>query len=316
MRRDARTPVRSLDEEEIEQLLALAKRALWGTPELRRRLQAAKLNIVPSNFYSTIPSLDEIEKTFEQRYERAGPFHSPRVFDQQRMAAFLEELRPHTAGFAPPVEGDLDDPQGFFWENGAFTGLDAMAYWCMLRKFKPQRVVEIGSGFSTLVADAALRANGSGTQVLIEPYPKPWLERLPTVEAIHRRPVQSYEPRELVETVESGDLWFIDSTHTVKIGSDCLMIYLMTMPELRKPMLVHAHDIFLPFGFPPKKAAEKHIYWTEQYLLYAYLLDNPRAEVLFGSMYASRLLRQQAASLLPPEARPSGGSIWFRLAPP
>lgn len=299
----------------MEQLLALAKRALWGSPAVRRRLQEAKLNIVPANFYSTVPSLAEIENSFERRYDASGPYADPRLIDTARMAAFLEELLPYAAEFASPAAGDPEHPAGFFWENGAFTGLDAMAYWCILRKYRPQRVVEIGSGFSTLVADAALRANGSGSQVLIEPYPKPWLAGLSTVAAIHKKPVQDYEPAELVELVEGGDLWFIDSTHTVKIGSDCLMIYLLAMPGLRKPMLVHAHDIFLPFGFPPKKAAERHIYWTEQYLLYAYLLDNPRAEVLLGSACAGRLLREQAARLMPAGMAPAGGSLWFRLAP-
>jgi hypothetical protein len=313
MRKDARTPSNHLDEEEMEQLLALAKRALWGTPEVRRRLQAAKLNIVPANFYSTVPTFEEIEGSFERRYDASGPYCAPRLFDRARTAEFLAGLQNFAAEFAPPAAGDVEAPSGFFWDNGAFSGLDAMAYWCILRKFKPRRVVEIGSGFSTLVADAALRANGGGTQVLIEPYPKPWLERLPTVEAVHRRPVQSYEPQELIETVESGDLWFIDSTHTVKIGSDCLMIYLLAMPGLRKPMLIHAHDVFLPFGFPPRKAMERHIYWTEQYLLYAYLLDNPRAELLLGCHYASRLLAQEAAALMPSGRPPAGGSLWFRL---
>jgi len=302
-----------LSEKEFKTLVELARKALWSDPEQRRRLQAAKVNVVPSNFYSNIPSVEEIEGSFEQRFAARGPYHSPRLFDAARMGAFMEELRPFAEEFRPPDEGDDVLPQGYFWNNGAFTSLDAAAYYCVIRRFRPQRIVEVGSGYSTLVADAALKRNGSGSQVLIEPYPKPWLDSVATVETIHRKAVQEHAPEELLQIVESADLWFIDSTHTVKIGSDCLMLYLMVMPELRKDMLIHSHDVFLPFGFPPRKALERHIYWTEQYLLYAYLLDNPRAEVLFGSKYASVFQAAEAARLLPAGRKAGGGSLWYRL---
>lgn len=305
-----------LNEKEFRTLVALAKRALWTDPEQRRRLQAERLNLVPCNFYSTVPSVEEIENTFEQRFAERGPYRAPAVFDAARLDGFLQELLPFAAEFRPPDGGDAAQPREYFWDNGAFTSLDAAAYWCAIRRFRPRRIVEVGSGYSTLVADAALRRNGAGTQVLIEPYPKPWLESLATVEDIRRRPVQDHAPEELRDLVESADLWFLDSTHTVKIGSDCLMLYLMVMPSLRKEMLIHSHDVFLPFGFPPRKALERHIYWTEQYLLYAYLLDNPRAEVLFGSRYAAAFQAGTAARLLPPGRKAGGGSLWYRLRAP
>ena len=60
------------------------------------------------------------------------------------------------------------------------------------------------------------------------------------------------------------------------------------MPEIRQDLLVHTHDIHLPFSFTQNQVLEKHIYWTEQYLFYAYMLDNPKIKVLFGSAYAKK----------------------------
>jgi len=125
--------------------------------------------------------------------------------------------------------------------------------------------------------------------------------------------VQHIEVSDLVNLVESSDIWFIDSTHTVKIGSDCLYIYLKVMPEITKDIMVHSHDVFLPFGMPMKRALDKHIYWTEQYLLYAYILDNPKVEVLFGSAYASRILPNTLNKLMLNKYPGGGGSIWYKL---
>ena len=78
------------------------------------------------------------------------------------------------------------------------------------------------------------------------------------------------------------------------------------MPQITTDIIVHSHDIFLPFGMPKNWALEKHIYWTEQYLLYAYILDNPKVEVLYGSAYASQKLPDVIKNLMN-DKYPGGG---------
>ncbi len=301
-----------ITEEEFTTLVRLAKKALWSDQTTRKRLQEHRINITPANFYSNIPLIDDINNSFEYR-NRGEEIYNSGIFDARRMTQFMEIIGAYSHEFDPPKAGDEDDPAGFFWENPAFSYTDAMSYYCMLRHFKPERVLEIGSGFSTLVAHQALKMNGQGKLALIEPYPKAFLERLDTVDHIDQRFVQDIPVNELVTLVEDSDIWFIDSTHTVKTGSDCLYIYLLTMPAIKKDIIVHTHDVFLPYAPPKTKALEKHIYWTEQYLLYAYMLDNPKIEVLFGSAYAKEKIPDELSRLMGDKYPGGGGSIWYRL---
>lgn len=292
--------------------MRLAKRALWAPAEIRAALQAARVNVIPANFYSTVPTLDEVELSFEYRTPGAEIYNDGH-FDADRMAREITSLARFTAEFDPPVNGEPEGTSGFFWKNPAFSYSDAMSYYAMIRRERPARIVEIGSGYSTIVADLALRRNGFGTLVLIEPYPKPFLRRLETVERLIEMPVQDIPLTEMCALIESADIWFIDSTHTVKTGSDCLWIYLKVMPAIRRDITVHSHDIFLPFGFPKAQIRDRHVYWTEQYLLYAYMLDNPRVEVIFSSAFAQARLPCEMKGFMHDRYPGGGGSLWYRL---
>lgn len=307
-------PQTDLSPAEVRTLVGLARRALWAPQPTRRAIQAGRVNVVPANFYSAIPTLEDLDGSFERRHG-GGALFGAELFDPARIAATIGRLAAFAGEFDPPRAGNPEDPDGFFWDNPAFSYSDAMAYYCMIRAFRPRGVVEIGSGFSSLVADLALRRNGEGRLTLIEPHPRPFLSRLPTLDRLIERRVQDLPLDALAGMVAAAGCLFIDSTHTVKAGSDCLWIYLRLLPRLGTETLVHAHDIHLPFGMPAAYAADHHIYWTEQYLLCAYLLDNPRAEVLFSSAYALAELGESLRALMRGRCEPGGGSIWFRLGP-
>lgn len=306
----------SLTSEELRTLLALAKRALWGPHDVREKLQDQGLNIVPASFYSTIPSLKELAAGFEYTADAAGPYDDGKLFLRTRIEEFTGSLVDYASEFDPPIDVAPAGNDAFYWQNPAFSRLDAMAYYCTLRHFRPKRVLEVGAGFSTLVADEALRKNGSGEIIIIEPYPKPLLTGLASVSRIIERPVQSIPAPEMIRLVEDCDVWFIDSTHTVKAGSDCLYLYLKVMPYLESPVLCHSHDIFLPYGMPQRWIRDLHIYWTEQYLLQAYLLDNPKAQVLFGSNYVHRHLPELATRMMSGRFESGGSSLWYALNNP
>ena len=84
------------------------------------------------------------------------------------------------------------------------------------------------------------------------------------------------------------------------------------LPEITKKMLVHAHDVFLPYAQPQSKI-KNHIYWTEQYLLYAYLLDNPKTRALTGSYLCHRQFPEISKELMGGKYADGGGSFWFEL---
>jgi len=301
-----------LSKEEFKTLVQLSKKVIWSNPYIRKQIQEHKINIIPSNFYSNIPSIEDIETSFEYK-EPGAEVYNHHLFNKDKMNSIIEQLYGYADEFNPPTDGDADNPADFFWKNPAFSYSDAMMYYCMIRHFKPARILEIGSGFSTLVAQAALRKNQTGTLTLIEPYPKPFLKKLDTVDNLIESFVQNIRVHDMLGLVEQSDIWFIDSTHTVKTGSDCLYLYLKIMPQVTKDIPVHSHDIYLPFGYPHKLILEKHIYWTEQYLLYAYMLDNPKIEVLYSSAYAYAFLRNTLNRLMNQKYGSGGSSIWYLL---
>lgn len=310
---DEAGPVRPQKANAAAARLALQVRQLMWDQSARRAFHDAGVHLTRASFYSSIPSLAEVESSFEYAGDKA-PYADSAVFDDAAMLAFLDELQPFADEFAPPREGSGDDPQGFFWGNPAFSFSDAMSYWAVLRRVQPSTVVEVGSGFSTLIAKAALERNGGGRLICVEPFPKAWLSRL-GVELV-AQPVQALDVDFFAARLADGDVLFIDSTHTVKTGSDCLHLYLRILPRLRRHLFLHAHDIFLPAGYPKQWVAEKDLHWTEQYLLLALLEGNRDFRVLFGSNYHLLRHRARLERFMGGKAAAGGGSFWFeRVAP-
>jgi predicted O-methyltransferase YrrM len=286
---------------------------VWSTDD-RRELQQHGLNLVPANFYSSVPSLEEVEQSFEYNSD-APPYLDDRIFDAALMQDTLRSLISHASEFSPDEEGDeATCANGFFWKNSQFSFSDAMSYFAFLRKLKPARVVEIGSGFSTLIAADALKRNGAGEIICIEPYPRPFLPALPNV-TLKQLKAQDLKAEELDGMLQDGDVLFIDSTHTVKSGSDCLHIYLRLLPRLTKSVYVHIHDIFLPFGMPQEWLRDLQIYWTEQYLVHAWLQENARAKVIYGSAYHSHFNADLLKDFMHGRSQAGGSSLWLKYQP-
>ncbi|HEY3859901.1 MAG TPA: class I SAM-dependent methyltransferase [Gammaproteobacteria bacterium] len=282
---------------------------LWSDLKTRKLIQSHGINVLPTTFYSNVPSIQEVESSFEYR-DGAGPPYELGLTDQDAQAE-LRSLAPYAADFTPPAEGtDRDTCEHFFWGNGLFMGSDAMAYYCYVRKLKPKAILEIGSGFSTLAACEAVQANGSGKIHCIEPYPREFLRRRKDIDLI-TRPAQEIDSEFVNDLLSDGDILFIDSTHTVKAGSDCLHIYLRLLPKIRRNIHVHVHDVFLPFGMPKQWLLEKQVFWTEQYLLLALMTDNPKFRVRYSSHYNARRHPDLLAKLTEGKAESGGSSLWF-----
>jgi hypothetical protein len=298
-----------LTPDEFATLIRLAKKVVWSDRDTRRAIQAHHLDIVPCRFYSEIPTVEEVEHSFEFE-EPDGPYNTDKIYNPHAMAEFLGAISQYAGEFSPPTDGDRANPSRFFWSNPAFSFSDAMAYYCVIRHARPNKVIEVGAGFSTLVALEAVNRNERGSVICVEPFPQPWLAGL-DISLISDR-VQSIGVEFFNESLSHGDILFIDSTHTVKAGSDCLHLYLRVLPFIDKNILVHVHDVYLPFP-QPQSHYDRHIYWTEQYLLLAYLMDNRKTEVLVGSVYNSRFFGEAMARFMGGKKPPGGGSFWFRL---
>jgi hypothetical protein len=212
-----------------------------------------------------------------------------------------------------PLGGSYEsnDP---FWLNAWFPALDAMALTGMLHAHDPARFVEIGSGMSTKYARRAVSAYGLRTRLIsIDPQPRNQVDAL--CDQVIRQPLEQC-PADLFQSLEAGDILFLDSSHRAFQGSDVTVFFLEILPRLAPGVIVHLHDIYLPYDY-----ISGHVrrLWNEQYLLATALLFGPAAfEILFPCWYVGRDpdLAAQAAGLLrkgPLEGVDLyGASFWMR----
>lgn len=214
--------------------------------------------------------------------------------------------------FDYPEHGDADtEAQGHFHiRNSQFSWLDARALFVLLQAWRPRRVIEVGSGYSTLLmADVNRRfLDGSMAITAIEPYPRLFLAELDGVQLLQHK-VQDVDPA-VFDVLDDNDILFIDSSHVAKTGSDVNHLFFQVLPRLRPGVKVHVHDIFLPLEYPREWVLEENRSWNEQYLLQALLMYSRRFGVVFGSMYAQVRHPQLLAQAL---GRPGfgGGSLWL-----
>lgn len=84
------------------------------------------------------------------------------------------------------------------------------------------------------------------------------------------------------ESLNEGDIFFIDSSDVVAVGSDVRYEYLEILPRLKPGVIVHIHEIFLPADYPRRFVMHNLCFWSEQYLLHAFLAFNLCFEVLWA----------------------------------
>lgn len=230
--------------------------------------------------------------------------------------AFVREVLPTALADYHAADTVGSDTAPHFHEpNGQYDGLDPRLLWAQLTHEPPRRLVEVGSGFSTLLMTEWIRRHAPDTRLTcIEPYPRPFLAAaLAGIGTLRREPVQQ-TPAAVFEALGSGDVLFIDSSHVAKTGSDVVHLYLQVLPRLAPGVRVHVHDIFLPADYPPDWAITEHRDWNEQYLLQALLLDAQRWQVEIGAHGAFLRLKTELAATLKmaPAQVPGGAAFWFR----
>lgn len=213
------------------------------------------------------------------------------------------------------------DERSYCFENqGDYGHGDADILYGMIRTFRPRRLIEIGAGQSTKLAQAAIGRNVAEdasyqcAHICIEPYEQPWLERM-NVTVIRERVERCHA--ELFAQLNKGDILFIDSSHVIRPQGDVLFEYLQILPTLGSGVLVHVHDIFTPADYPEEWIFDRKVLWNEQYLLEAFLSMNEGYEILVASNWLAQRHNSALCAVLPgmsrkPSAKP--GSFWIRRA--
>jgi hypothetical protein len=184
------------------------------------------------------------------------------------LRSFYDFEEPLSRISAADKDGASSTPR---WCNGWFDALDAIALYSLLAQRKPKNYVEIGSGMSTKFARRAIRDFDLDTRITsIDPEPRAEVDAI--CDSMIRDALENVGDV-VVETANSGDLVFFDGSHRTFMNSDVTVMYLEVLPRLKPGVLVHAHDIFLPADYPP---GWEDRYYSEQYLLGAYLLGGSR----------------------------------------
>lgn len=282
-------------------------RFIYHNLELWRYVESKGYHLTPAHFYQPIPDSRELADTYRPRSETIGI-----EWREQAQLALLRERFPKYAPEYRDFYRDFRADKRFAGRTLEFIGYDPCVYHCMIRNFKPARIIEVGAGYSTLVATNAAKLNGSATEITaIEPYPGELLQSLSSQVHIVRQSAQSVD-FEVFADLRENDILFIDSSHVVKTGSDVCYLVLEALPRLNQGVIVHFHDIFLPLNYPLSWLLERRVFWTEQYLLQAYLMHNQRARVLFAVRYMmERHAELMGGAFIDCEA--TGGSLWLRM---
>jgi hypothetical protein len=210
------------------------------------------------------------------------------------------------------VEKDSKKPT---WNNGFLPGLDIVGIYTMLAEYKPQTYVEIGSGKSTKVAFKAKQDLQLTTEIIsIDPMPRAEIDQL--ANKIIRAPFESIDFSFLYDLKEN-DILFVDNSHRILPNSDSMVFYMEILPRLKKGVIVHIHDIYIPYDYPQFMCDR---FYSEQYGLAMYLLANSQKyNTILPNYFISedKELSSQIESLWQSEqtkhVERHGGSYWIQI---
>src|SRR5690554_920011 len=203
------------------------------------------------------------------------------------------------------------------WNSGFLPGLDIVSLYTLLNHFKPNKYIEIGSGNSTKVARKSIIDNNLNTKIIsIDPFPRANIDHL--ADEVIRKPLEDIDDYEfIINGLKENDILFIDNSHRCLPNSDVTVCFLDLLPYLKKGVVVHIHDIYLPYDYPQFMCDR---FYSEQYMLAAFILANPeKYKPVFPGIFISE--DKELSSVLTPlwdhpntkNVEKHGGSFWIQI---
>lgn len=267
------------------------------------------------HYYQPIPRYEALpDSVFTE------PQNLPGIeLDRSRFSATLRHLSQKAAETQWPDKPGA--PGQYYTGNDNFGFSSAALLHTMIRTHNTRKVIEVGGGFSSLISLHALRLNHCDDFRFdcVEPYPWPWLAetlRAQPGAQLLKQPVEQLDPEKLADLAEN-DILFIDSSHCVRLASDVNFLFLQVIPRLKPGVIVHIHDIYIPYEYPRVHFhGRQKLFWNEQYLLQALLTDNPRLEVLLPGFFVQKDMETEFAAAFPaydPAKHRRTSSFWMRV---
>jgi hypothetical protein len=265
----------------------------------------------PGHFYSPIPSRRSLcVPSKDLRFL----VQSDIVLNEELQLKMLHQFIPYYNDM--PFRERRSPEHRYYLDNGWFAYSDGIFLHCMLRNFMPQRIVEVGSGFSSAcILDTIDHFdNARPTVDFIEPAPKRLFSLLRHQDRqrcnVHIETVQSID-KSIFTSLGSGDFLVIDSSHVLKYGSDLHAIFFDILPILNKGVVVHFHDIFNGFEYPQRWIKQGR-FWNEAYILRSFLAYNSAWEIVLFNDFVNAAFSDLVHSKFPLCVKNSGGSIYIR----
>lgn len=255
------------------------------------------VDILPRHFYSEIPDMRELRSSTTWQAPRSMYGVKGAELDHQ-----LEFVQGCIDESMRKLMVETEIYESACTENGAigYGPLEAEFLFCFAARYRPQRIIQVGAGVSTSVLLHAARSSGYRSEITcIDPYPTEYLRRVAAngqINLIAKR-CQDVDVSMLAD-LGSGDLFFIDSTHTVKPGSEVNYLILEVLPRLRAGCTVHFHDIYFPYDYS-SSLMETTFFWNETALLLAFLTGNPHYTILASLSMLHHAMPAELQKLMP-----------------
>jgi predicted O-methyltransferase YrrM len=275
-----------------------------------QEVQRRGWHLQPNHYYWPLNDVHFLREHDDLWHDRGLPAGIDWELDGQ--VEFARELAVAYAELADVAErpAAVDMSSEITFVNGSFSGADACAYYGIVRKLQPRRVVEIGGGWSTIFLAHALGRNDRPAAVtLIEPEPDHrLLARIPRDWDVQRSLLQ-FADLAVFERLQAGDICFYDGSHVARTASDVNWFFFEVLPRLAPGVMVHVHDIYWPDDYHDQWIYGDGLSWNEQYVLQAFLMHNDTYRVRLANHLLCRVRQDDVRSIYP--TWPDGGSVWL-----
>jgi hypothetical protein len=227
--------------------------------------------------------LDDLARKGQFERPVYGAFRPELLTDFTQLMRTIDKQKSSFAKFCAPSLNSV----GYSFDNDYFSSPDTEVLYTLIGTYRPKRIVEVGSGNSTKVMLQSVRDYELDTQIVsVDPHSRVDVTHLADV--VHRSCVEDLDAAQVASWLEPNDILFIDSSHLIAIGSDIPFLYFHVLPRLRPGVLVHIHDIFLPYEYPKDWIVDYKWGFNEQILLNAILIWSDTFSILWPGFYLQK----------------------------
>jgi predicted O-methyltransferase YrrM len=252
--------------------------------------------LMPLNMRLDTLTAERTETERLNRFVKSGHFAAPifpvlKQFQACDPSQIISLVRSCESSFEKFKSGT--DVNEFNFENHFYRSPDAEVLYAIVRLFKPKRIIEVGSGYSTLMFRHAI-VDGDLQTTLTSIDPAPRREIANHADKIITSKLEELHDLTVFGQLQKNDILFIDSSHEIELGNDVLKLYLTVIPLLNPGVIIHIHDVFLPYEYPEQWMVECRWKWNEQYLVQAMLQCSNE----FGVLWCGHYLQKTRPDLL------------------